>query len=285
MRIRKALTTAALAAIPALAEAAPLDVYYERALMTAAGQRCNLFAPTVAAALAAGEAQARGAALRGGASEAETRAVRARAHTKADAQDCRSKDITIAAGRVRDAFAGYAKLYRMSYPGDRSSWQADRAGTDANRWRLAQGSAFSGGRLTFGLAGKTGAPALTALAVFADGATPYSARLVLRDTTRTTGPYLDKRRPAPQGRMPPRSASKVFAAAGRELATKELLAEGAGWAFRFPAAAAEALSGLDPRESVAVEFVFDAGRESVRTAYVEVGDFAAGRAFLQASAR
>jgi hypothetical protein len=40
---------------------------------------------------------------------------------------------------------------------------------------------------------------------------------------------------------------------------------------------------LDPREAVAVEFLFSGDR--VRTAYVEVGDFAAGRAFLQVAAR
>ena len=52
-----------------------------------------------------------------------------------------------------------------------------------------------------------------------------------------------------------------------------------------PEAAATALAGLDPRESVTVEFVFQgAGGDLVKTAYVEVGDFAAGRAFLAASA-
>jgi hypothetical protein len=49
-------------------------------------------------------------------------------------------------------------------------------------------------------------------------------------------------------------------------------------AFRFPAAAAEALAGLDPRERFAVEFLMPGDR--VRTASFEVGDFAAGRAFL-----
>ena len=45
----------------------------------------------------------------------------------------------------------------------------------------------------------------------------------------------------------------------------------------------QALGELDPREAVAVEFLFSGDR--VRTAYVEVGDFAAGRAFLQVAAR
>ena len=43
---------------------------------------------------------------------------------------------------------------------------------------------------------------------------------------------------------------------------------------------AAALATLDPREAVAVEFLFEGDR--TRTAFVEVGDFAAGTAFLAA---
>ena len=47
--------------------------------------------------------------------------------------------------------------------------------------------------MVFGLAGREGANALMAVANFADGKTPYGARLVLRDTDATLGPYLDAR--------------------------------------------------------------------------------------------
>jgi hypothetical protein len=40
------------------------------------------------------------------------------------------------------------------------------------------------------------------------------------------------------------------------------------------------MADLDPRESIQVEFQFGSG--STRRIYVEVGDFAAGRAFLAA---
>jgi hypothetical protein len=43
------------------------------------------------------------------------------------------------------------------------------------------------------------------------------------------------------------------------------------------------LASLDPRESVAIEFLFP--DDVVRRAYVEVGDFAAGRAFLNLTSR
>ena len=79
-----------------------------------------------------------------------------------------------------------------------------------------------------------------------------------------------------------RSASRVFNAEALSPAGSDLRAPGqaSAWAFRFPAAAAQALANLDPREAVAVEFVFAGnGPDQVRTAYVEVGDFAAGQAF------
>jgi hypothetical protein len=81
-------------------------------------------------------------------------------------------------------------------------------------------------------------------------------------------------------RLPPRSALRVYAAEARSPAGVDLLPKdsGGGWAFRFPAEAARELARLDPREAVAVEFLMPG--DVVRRAYVEVGDFAAGRAFL-----
>jgi hypothetical protein len=174
----------------------------------------------------------------------------------------------------------------MTYPGDVSVWSADRGVGRAARWRLAQSTEFGSNRMTFGLAGREGANALLAVADFADDASPYAARLVLRDAARTLGPYLDGGPAQPLSRkLPPRSATRTFLAEARGPAETELLPRGAqdAWAFRFPAAAAQALADLDPREAVAVEFLFADDR--VRTAYVEVGDFAAGRAFLQLAAR
>jgi hypothetical protein len=87
--------------------------------------------------------------------------------------------------------------------------------------------------------------------------------------------------------MPPAAGLRTYAAearsaAGRDLAPKDWKD---AWAFRFPAEAAHSLAALDPREAVAVEFVFAGDTDSVRRAYVEVGDFAPGRAFLQLAQR
>lgn len=277
----------AVAAMPCGAFAQPADLFFERTVMTAADGRCGLFTPEVSAALAAGAAQARGAALRAGADPKILAAREAGARRYAAQLDCRSPRVAAEAARVQQAFSGYSRVSRMTYPGDVADWRADRGSGRVARWRLAQDAAFAGGRMTFGLAGREGANALLAVADFPDGQTPYSARLVLRDSGRTLGPYLDPRAggQALSRKLPPRGATRTFMAEARSEADETLLPRGAdeGWAFRFPAAAAQALADLDPREAVAVEFLFSG--ERVRTAYVEVGDFAAGRAFLQVASR
>lgn len=284
---------AGMLAAPGLAGASPLDLFYERTVMTTANARCGLFEPAIGAALNAGRAQARGAALRSGVDKMMLSAVQGRAERAVAAQGCGSADLAIAAMRVRDAYAGYAQMSRMSYPGDVSRWEADRASGKAARWRLQQTANFDRNRMIFGLAGREGANALLAVVEFPDGATPYAARLILRNGELTRGPYLDSRGLSLASlplsrRLPPEAAQNVFAAearsrAGKDLAPKDM---GVAWAFRFPAEAARELATLDPREAVAVEFLFQgAGRDQVRRAYVEVGDFAAGRAFLQVAGR
>jgi len=278
-------------AAPACALAAPLDVLYERTVMTAADARCRLFAPPVAAALDSGRAQARNTALRAGSPESVILATEQRARAKAGAADCASPDLKTAADRVRNAFEGYAKITRMRYPGDMGDWRADRNVGRAVRWRLAQDAAFGWDRMIFGLAGRDGEGVLIAVADFADGARPYTARLVMRDADRSQGAYLDRRGADISGkmplarRMPAGFALKTYAAAARSTADDDLAPKTmkSPWAFRFPQDAAARLAQLDPRESIAVEFVMP--DESVRRAYVEVGDFAAGRAFLKLAQR
>ena len=278
-------------AAPAAARAGPHDLLYERTVMTAADARCRLFAAPVSAALDSGRAQARNTALRAGSPESVILATEQRARAKAGAVDCASPDLKIAADRVRNAFEGYSKITRMRYPGDMGDWRADRNSGRNIRWRLAQDSASGWDRMIFGLAGRDGERVLIAVADFADGAKPYTARLVMRDADRSQGAYLDRRGADLSGkmplarRMPAGFALRTYAAAARSAADDDLAPRTmkSPWAFRFPQDAAARLAQLDPRESVAVEFVMP--DESVRRAYVEVGDFAAGRAFLKLAQR
>ncbi|HEY5409818.1 MAG TPA: hypothetical protein VIJ94_03720, partial [Caulobacteraceae bacterium] len=146
---------AVLAAASAAVAATPgANAYYERALMHAADARCHLFTPDLSSALGAAEAQARGAALRGGATSASLKALAAQAEARQASLPCTSKDLALVAGRVKTAFDGYSHLMRMSYPGDDAAWLADRnLPTRTTIWRLSQTVASSGGPVIFGLAG------------------------------------------------------------------------------------------------------------------------------------
>ncbi len=297
------LTSAAIAlaaplAAPVVAQAAAIDLFYERTVMTAADARCGLFAPPLGSALNAARAQARGAALRSGVETDALAAAEMRAVNKARVVDCRSKDINVAAGRVRTAFDGFQKLIVMTYPGDTADWKADRSFSKFGAvWALSQTTNLGWDKATVGVV--SGENALTAVATFADGARPYAARLVIRDVRRAPQPYLVTRQADASGhmplaaRIPPAGALRTINADQKTVAPETLLPDAgrkgaakSGWAFRFPASAIDALSGLDPREAVAVDFVI-AGRNGdiVRRAYVEIGDFAAGRAFVQTAAR
>ena len=285
------LIGAALTVAPGFAQAQPVDLFYERTVMSAADARCDLFAPAVSAALAAAAAQARGASLRAGTSAGALRQVEDAARAKAAAVGCASPDIALAASRVRNAFAGFSKISTLIYPGDVAPWKADRGVGRAARWRLAQDVAFGPDRMAFGVAGSQGGNALVAVARFQDGATPYAARLLMRDQTRTAQPYLDRWSSGSTAglpltrRLPPQSALRAYAATFRSPAGEDLLPKDVrhGWAFRFSDAAMADLARLDPRESIVVEFLFPG--DVSRRAYVEVGDFAAGSAFIQVATR
>jgi hypothetical protein len=288
---------ATLTPLAALA-AGPADLYYERAVMTAADQHCRLFTPALGSALAASMAQARGAALRAGVDPAQLAQMKTRAEGAAYAVACNSPDIATVAGRVRTAFDGYSRQMREDYPGSVSSWTAQRMASGTSQvWNLSQTAGFGRDSLIFGLAGRNGAAALTGVSRFSDGAVPYAARLVIRDQASAPQPYLDIRR-GPVATLPltarvaPRNLTRAWLAEDRSVADPLLVSANgqvpaAGYiAWRFPPAAAAALADLDPREAVQIEFMFNTpGGSTVRTAYIEVGDFAAGRAFLNLAQR
>ena len=286
------LVGAAVLATPLAAQAAhPADVFYERAVMSAADARCRLFDPEMGAALAASTAQARGAALRSGSTSDVLASVRRAAYAKAAQTPCDSPDIATAANRVRQAFANFAHMARLTYPGDVAPWKADRnISPGPARWRLIQETSFGADRLQFGLVGRSGPGFLMAVARFADGGQPYAARLLIRDTSRSSQPYLERWTNGStaglplQRRVPPRDTLIAYPAVARSQAGTDLLPKDvkSGWAFRFSDAAAQALAQLDPREAILVEFLFP--NDTSRQAYVEIGDFAAGRAFLTVAA-
>jgi hypothetical protein len=266
------------------------SLLYERTLMDRAGARCRLFTPDIAAALAAAAAQARGAALRSGVGGGAVRGIEARAALKADTVPCTLTDLVKAADRVRKAFDGYAGLREMRYPGTLSAWQADRKPwplvvsgkvQPGPRWRLSQ--AASGGAMV-GLTTGEGS-GLVVVTTASDGAETSGARLILRDPAKAPDAVIDPRRRDLAGLAPPRSVTQAFLARSIGPAPASLLPRSTetGVMVAFPPEAAKAMAALDPRETATVEFVFPTRTgERVETALVEVGDFAAARAFLAA---
>jgi hypothetical protein len=277
-----------LLAPPTATAASALDLYYERSLMAEAGSLCGLFTPQVQSALVSAREQARGAALRSGVANRDLQATGERARSRARSAGCNSRDIAVAAQRVRSGFEGYAWLVRQDFPGDISGWKADRSVSSQRLlWRLTQDVRQGPVQMRFGIVGRTGTDSLMAVVSFPGGASPASARILMRDRRLTSGAYIDSRgeslRTLPLARRMPRSGPfETYAAEARSPAGSDLLPPGvkSGWALRFPAQAAAALADLDPREAVLVEFVFASGPP--QRLYVEVGDFAAARAFLAA---
>jgi hypothetical protein len=272
----------------ASAAATPSDLFYERSLMSAAGARCGLFDPAVASALLASSRQAKGAALRAGADADALASAEQRARRRAAGVPCASRDLAVAAARVRKAFEGYSVIRTMTFPGDAAAWRADRGGPSRfpSDWRLSQTARSRSGQVVFGMAAASGGgETLTAVALWPGALAASAARLVVRDPAKAPRPYLDPRRTDLAGRVPPRSVTRSFLAGAREPASPSLLpsASVSGAAFRFSPAAAAALEGLDPREAVTLEVVYPArDGERVESVALEVGDFAAGRAFHSA---
>lgn len=260
-----ALMSVALTAAPAVA--GPAEVYFERSLIAAANARCGLFDAATARALEAGAAQAHGAALRAGSSEAHLGTQTSRARARASTIACDDAELATVAERVRSAFAGWVRTPRMEFPGERSDWRVERTAYAGQSWRLRQDAEG----VTLGFAG---AGAGHTLALVAADADVVSARVVVRDPSRAGVAWLARQGMA---ETPPESASRIFMSGRGRAAPESLTAEG-GKLFRFSTAAADAIAALDPRERFAVELVRADG--SRRTVTLGAGDFTAARAFL-----
>ena len=198
---------------------------------------------------------------------------------------CSSPHVQQAAQRTRDAFRAYSGLRRMWFPGELSTWRADRGmPRESASWRLSQDSFAGLDKVVFGVAGLQGAETVTLAVAPSDGADPYAARLIVRDQTRLAEPLLQPSRSPLAARAPMRAAARVIMADSKGAADPALRPAGAdkAIAFRFPAGAEQTLEQLDPREAVSVELLYPSrGGDVVRTAFIEVGDFQAGVAVLK----
>ncbi len=267
-----------MAGIPVAAFADGTGTFYDRTFVLAAHEKCHLFRAPVAGALSAAALQSRGAALRAGTTEATLLATAQRAQSRARSVSCSNPELAMVRDRVADAFAGWQRVPRRDYNGDRATWTADRVRRETATWRLVQTSVTGASPVRFGLgASAEGQETLSAVVSFVGRPRPYAARMVMRDPALAARPWLTA---AGRAVLPPESARQEVWSAGTAPAAATLLATGKtqGETWTFPAAAGDRLSRLDPREPFLIEFLFRDG--SVATATFEAGDFAAARAFV-----
>ena len=266
-----------MALSPVLASAEG-GTYYDRTFVLAADQKCGLFRGPVAGALNAATLQSRGAALRGGVAEATLNETAARARYRAARVNCANPELATVRDRVAHAFAGWQRIPRMDFIGDRATWTADRVRREDAAWRLVQPSVVGASPVRFGLSAMPGGDnALSAVVSFVGRPRPYAARIVMRDPALAPRPWLTA---AGSAVLPPATARKEVWSAGTAPAAATLLAADRrqGEIWRFPQGGADALAALDPREPFLVQFLFRDG--SVATTTFEAGDFAAARAFV-----
>jgi len=264
----------------ASAQAAPSaqPAFAERAGLLQFDARCHVFSADVRLGVQAGAAQARGALLRGGWTDAQVDALQQAAANAADARACNDPDIAQAATRARTAFETWARSSTITFAGGERAWLARRY-PDAAGWRLRQDIPSPAG--VFGVRGDSGAEQLSFAAPLGDGMTaPPAAQLIVRDPNRARANFDVPGRLARglAANAPSPAAAQTFWANARSVQTTP---QGRFMVFAFPNAAFQALLALDPREAVEVRLGADGQGQRF---LIEVGDLVAARAFLAAAA-
>ncbi|WP_245531352.1 hypothetical protein [Asticcacaulis biprosthecium] len=295
------MAAAAFALAPtAMAEGDIAAVAVKRYFLKEVNARCHLLDAPAARALAAGYVQARNSVLRAGHDMSALSPWLAKARSAAAAAPCDAPEVTAEAELARGGFRRFLAQTSLDLPTGRTAWTGTRAHGSEARWRLVQYQNAPGIDAALGLYGAVDRYSFAVMASFKDGARPYSARLLVRDTSRVAVGLInpaayDVSRDAPMG-LSEAGALSFMARATRT--TQAHLAphvkvNSAGFSltgkyvgdqspveavrFDFPSRAFPAIGMLDPREDIVVVFECDDGPRYVR---FEVGDFVTGLTWI-----
>ncbi|MFO1017154.1 MAG: hypothetical protein U1E03_06125 [Hyphomonadaceae bacterium] len=268
-----ALTGAFTAAAAAQQGPNARAVYVERRGLIEVDAQCHIFAPSIRDALQISTAQARGALLREGWTNARMRELDSAVVTAARARACddpRTRDSAASASRT---VAQWVNAGTMEFPGWQRGWTARRSN---DGWRISQ-VIDAPLPATFGVLQHGDTQRLSLAVPVARGAVaPTSAQLIMRNPAQPRAEIALPQRVAyglQAGVAPPTNSMSI-----PSTRTIERLDGGRSQAvFAFPDTAFRDLLALDPRESV--EIRVQNGR-AVETLLVEVGDIAAARSFL-----
>lgn len=284
--ISAAFMIALLAAQP---HSAAEESFARRIFVLQADESCHLLSADERAALTASARQARSALEGAG---FQTGSLEGRVRHSAKARSCDDELLQALADEARNAYAGWAALRSMDFPGQNRAWTARRVlEPDAMpRWAVWQ-RLDDGARFGLGVAQDE---AVAMLAVPASGKqmrTLQSARLEMRDPDKLAQPLstnlnglihiqetLGELPPyrVPQGSMKTVWASGYGPAKGEQAPIPDREYE----IIYFPVSALTALARLEPTETVRIR-IQRASAQSLH--YIEVGDIAAAMAFIEAS--
>lgn len=275
--MRSFLITAALTAlaVPAAAQSGPnaREAYVERRGLIETDAQCRLLQPSIRDALNVSAAQARGALLRAGWSNAQMRELESAVVTAARGRACNDRRTAESVSSVSRSVAQWVNAGTMEFPGWERRWIARRI---SEGWRLSQ-AIDTPTPAIFGVRQTGEAQRLTLAVPMARGAVaPASARLIMRDRARPRAEVSLNQRIANglEAGAPPPGATLVIPSTR---AIERLDGARSQAVFTFPDSAFRDLLALDPRESVVIEV--QTGRATQRL-LVEVGDIDAARAFL-----
>lgn len=277
--MRAAVLALLLVATPAAA-VGPEVAFAERSALLGADRTCGLFDPGLRAALKAATAQARGVLLRSGWSEARANTLGRRAAAEGGARRCNDPVLAAAATNARAGFDGWTRVMSMRFAGGERAWTARRT-RDAEGFYLRQ-EMTTPRAATFGVR-QEGPRAAVALMIplAANEPMPSGARMYFRDRARAPRSAADLPGRTRTGlaamAASHNSASVVWTSARRLEQTRDRRAA----MLLFPDSVITQIVALDPREAIEVEVD---GARGVTRFYVEVGDYAAAQAFLQAQA-
>ncbi|HAQ35928.1 MAG: hypothetical protein CMF74_08415 [Maricaulis sp.] len=279
MRIAAALAAMAITAAHAQAQDAE-TAFDGRSLAMALDDRCELYAVSERSALDASWLQARGVLIRSGYEPSVLTTRYAALSRRAQTMPCDSSDAQAIAADVAFAFRTLGRVREMDFPGIERVWRAERPYPEFPAWTLAQYPVAGDAGHVFGFFHAEGVRSL-ALGLPATSVAT-TARIVMRDAELSPaltdaslgGLLVVPGRPGWVRYAPPAHAEAVIWASARQ-------SGGGMLRFEFPRRAVEALIALDPRETVRIE-TLDARGRVTDILFIEIGDFAAGEAFLSA---
>lgn len=280
-------------------QSASFETLTQRQFIYSANTVCGWFDGPTTLALGAGLLQSRNAALNHGVPSAQLYSALDQArHAALTRVDCDKPELRAEVETLKGAYKGFVTQNRLNFPGARSQWHTDRTSMDDQKWRLVQYVQAGDDALGFGLYGTLSGPHLSVMAQFADGARPFSARLIVRDAIsqpmgiiHPSAPGLETVAPRGLGHETgvmalrrgeetlalydaPRVNVAGFTAEGQYKGRNDAKAT---IRFDFPMAETIAIAKLDPREDIVVAFDFADG---TRYARFEAGDFVPGLVFV-----